>query len=397
VLTEFHEYVLKIPIKQGTVLIDFFSGNIVLLEGMQLKDEKVVSKLNKMGFFKNSEEKLALLKNRWEKGFLDNTVFSYVLDAPQDVIPDIINQINHEVISRSIHKLNLELVLYDNLPFTLIDHLEKWEKTKCNLTLRFHNDEFFACRHHFQSINSFIAQSLNRGASVNLHITIREPEDFIKCILNMRKLVNEFNLPIIAEIQLQQGDRAERLLPFADVYFKNQLHVLIHYVFVIPGGLTLTDILFNCTHKIDLPFYRELFETIFHHNLNRFIKVHGGSVLRSIQPFMDNNMFFPPMLIRCRSGSLVYFKDASVICCAKQKQTECSLYVQNEDITGYIGRELSSYRDSHLLFCGVNKNNFSTYGGACPLQPSEIQGQNVEALLASFFHHYFTYKGGKYY
>lgn len=395
-LTELHDYVLKIPIDHGTILIDFFSGNIVLLKDRQIKDEKIICRLNELGFFKNSEAKLALLKNKWERSFLANTAFSYVLDYPHNFMPDIINEITHEVTSREISKLNLELVLYDKLPSTLFDHLQVLGKNKLHFALRFHEEEYFACRRSFEDINTFIGLLLNQGASVNLYITIRKPKDFLKCMINMRKVANEFNIPIIVEVQLEQGDCAERILPFADVYFNNQLHALIHYIKVVPGGMNLTDNLFNCTYNLDLPFYQKYFETIFDQNLNRFMRVRGGGVLRSIQSFMDTNMFFPPMLLRCSSGNLVHFKEASVICCSKQKPT-CTLYMQNDGETSYLGRELSTYRDSHLLYCRSDKVNFATYGGVCPLQSLETQVQNAEALITSFFNYYFTHKEGEHY
>ncbi|SET17020.1 hypothetical protein [Anaerobranca gottschalkii] len=396
---EFHNYIVQIPIEQGIMLIDFFSGNTVLLQNMHALEKDDISRLRQMGFLKGSENKQTELKKRWKKSFLDNASFSYMLDASHSLLPEIINYIDHDVESRKTPKLNLGIVLYDNLPYILSDilsgHLEKWKHTKCALALRFLDNDYFSSRQNYPEIYTFIYQMLSKGASVTLHITIQEPSDFIKCMPTMQKLTNDFNLLITPEIPLQPGSSAESFLPFVDVFFKYQLYALVHHVYVIPGGLTSAEVAFNCMRKIDYRFYDGFFDMIFRHNLDKFVRVVGGGVLRSIQSFIDTNFYLIPMLIRCRAGSLVIFKESSIICCAaKQRQAKSNLL--DENICGYIGKEICRYQESQLLYGGLNKFNFATYGGICPHLSSERQTQNVKALLSSFFHHYFTQKGGDY-
>lgn len=404
--------VIEVPIIDGTILLEFFSGNIAYLA-----DRLTVSsigaaereRLKQLGIVADGSAKLQPLEKRWGEVYLNETKATKVFvdlthqslwssDIAQTFLRTVISQEGKDdkqiVLGIVAGKNPIEEFLTDEwvegtAPY-LADKLEQ-------VFIVTEDPQFVMARNlvSLQRFLSLIFTKWGKSYKVFLAVILSNPKEIVDYLTPIRRLRHQYGLTTAIYLKADEAVVGEKLAEFGDVIFRHQLYSLIPTSCLIPASTTLHDLLFGCTYFVNAKFYSKLFSVLFKEHLLRMVSIGGGGVLKSIDYFIKRQLFFPPNLVRCGSGHTVFLKNSKAYCCSKEVRRQIFVDLEQESSVELLTGKLSDYRKSQFLYGGITNGSLLTYGGVCPHQPLEIQSERGLKLLSSFFEQFVCAKRGE--
>lgn len=403
--------VIEVPVTDGTILIEFFSGNIAhLAHGLTASSmtEDTSGRLKQLGILANTSARLEALDRRWREYCLKTKATQLIADltcespsvsdvaqtALRSIVSQRTNDAKHIVLGIVAGKNPIEAFL-----------TEKWVKDATPHVADGLGRVFIATEDldfvmgpslvSLERFLSLISTKWGNSYKLSLVVILNNPKDIMAYLNPIRRLLQGYGLETTIYLKAEEVVLEEKLAELGDMILKHQLYGLIPRFYVIPASTSLHGLLFGCSHNMSAKFYSKLFRLLFEEDLLRIVRVVEAGVLKSIDNFLYTHLFLPPNFMRCGSSRTLFLKNSKAYCCSEDVRKERFVDLNQQCAEKSVTEKLSDYRRTHFLYGRVTKDSLLTYGGVCPHEPLEIQCQRGLALLSSFFEHFVCLKRGE--
>jgi hypothetical protein len=399
---------IEVPVTDGTILVEFLSGNIAYLaDGHTVSSitADASERLKQLGIIADNPAKLQALEKRWGEHYLKETKATVVLDLTHESVSSC--DIDQSFVPQQDANAGRQIVLGIVAGKIPIEGLltDKWVKgmaphvpDKLGRVFIIAENPEYVMERNSVSLQRFLSSILTEWGysyKVSLALILSNPKEIVDYVNPIRRLLHKYGVATDIYLKADEVVVGEKLVELGDVIFRHLLYALIASFSVIPASTSLHDLLFSCTHCVTPKFYSKLFSVLFRGDLLRIVRIRGAGVLMSIDNLINTHLFLPPNFVRCGSGHTVILKNSKAYCCSEEVRKETFVELDQPCSEKLVREKMSHYQRTHFLSAGITKASLLTYGGVCPHEPLETQCERGLGLLSSFFEHFVCLKRGE--